>query len=314
MKNYDVITFGSASQDIFVFSKEFFDKKLCFALGDKNEIDDLIIRTGGGGTNTAATFVLQGLKTAYYGSVGKDYAGLLTLIDLRGHGISTDYLNILQGKTTNHSIILSKKEKGKAILAYRNASGYLPKDFNLKKLKANWFYLAPLSGEYAKKTEQIIDFARKNKIKIAFNPSKEQIQFYKKSIRKILPKIDVLLMNERETKMLFGDHKIEDIFRSIKPFFKGLFVTGSEDNIFGFDGKFIYKGKALKSKAVDLTGAGDAFGAGLIAGLIRYNDVIQAIQLGSANAADCVKEWGAKEGLLKRNQKYKKTIIKKYEF
>ncbi|MBU1045723.1 carbohydrate kinase family protein [Patescibacteria group bacterium] len=309
---YDVITFGSASEDIFVFSKEFFDRKLCFPLGDKIEMDELIIRTGGGGTNAAATFAQQGLKTAFCGSVGKDYAGFSVLLDLKRYKISTEFLSSLTGKTTNHSVILSKREKGKVILVYRDASNYVPKNFNLNKLRADWFYLAPLSGECARKTKQIIDFAHQNKIKVAFNPGKEQIELYKKSIKALLPKIDVLLTNEKETKMLFGSRKTEDIFLEIKPFLKGLFVTGEEQGLMAFDGKFIYKGEVFRSKVADLTGAGDAFGSGLVAGLINKKNIIEAIQLGSANTAACIKEWGAKDGLLKKGQKYRKIKIKKY--
>ncbi|MBU3918441.1 carbohydrate kinase family protein, partial [Patescibacteria group bacterium] len=286
----------------------------CFPLGDKIEMDKILIRTGGGGTNAAATFANQGIETAYCGSVGKDYAGFSILLDLKRFGISAEFLSSLKDKTTNHSIILSKKEKGKVILVHRDASGYLPKDFSLNKIKADWFYLAPLSGEYAKQTKKIIDFAYKNKIKVAFNPSKEQIELYKKSIKSILPKIDVLLTNEKETEMLFGKSDIKAICEDIKPFLKGIFITGGRSGLIGFDGKFIYKADVFKSKITDLTGAGDAFGSGLVAGLINGYDITQAIQLGSANTVACIKEWGAKEGLLEKGKKYKKIKIKKHYY
>ena len=35
MNKYDVITFGSASKDLFLFSKEFSKKKFCFAIDEK---------------------------------------------------------------------------------------------------------------------------------------------------------------------------------------------------------------------------------------------------------------------------------------
>ena len=109
MKKYEIITFGSASEDVFVFSKKFLNKKLCFPLGDKIEMDKIIIRTGGGGVNTATTFALQGLNTAYCGSVGKDYAGFSILLDLKRFSISTEFLESLDKKITNHSVIFSKQ-------------------------------------------------------------------------------------------------------------------------------------------------------------------------------------------------------------
>ena len=85
-KMYDIITFGSAAQDIHVKSKLFKilkDEKdfvtgegLCLALGSKIEVEDIIFSSGGGGTNTAATFAKQGFKTAYCGAIGADISGL----------------------------------------------------------------------------------------------------------------------------------------------------------------------------------------------------------------------------------------------
>ncbi len=310
MNKYDVVTFGSASKDLFLFSKEFSKKSFCFQDDEKTEIDDLFVHTGGGGTNVAGTFALQGLKTAYCGSVGKDYAGFSILLELKMFGIKTEFLNSIQGKATNYSVILSQKEKGKTILVYRGASNYLPENFDLKRLKSDWFYLAPLGGEYSKKLREIITFAKYHKIKIAFNPSKTQIKELKKDIKNWLPDIDVLLPNEREAKMLFNDYKKpEELFRRIKPYLKGIIVTADGEESIAFDGKNIYRAKALKAKIADKTGAGDAFSSGFVSGLIKTGDIASALQLASANSASCVSKWGAKEGLLGKDDKYLKVKV-----
>ena len=311
MNKYDIITFGSASEDVFVFSKEFFNKKLCFPLGDKIEMDKIMIKIGGGGVNTATTLALQGLRTAYCGSVGEDYAGFSILLDLKKNHISTKFLKSLDKKTSNHSVILSKKEEGKAILVYRNASNCLPKNFDLKKMHTHWFYLAPLGGEFAKETKKIINFANKNKIKVAFNPSKEQINELKKGIKNWLPKIDILLPNEKEAKMLFGDYKKpEELFRRIEPYLRGIIVTGEAEGSVAFDGKNIYRAKKLETKIADKTGAGDAFDSGFISIFIKTNDIEKSLQFATANSSACVQKFGAKEGILRKGQKYQKVNVK----
>jgi len=75
---YDVITIGSVTQDIFLKTGnlknlenedclkklDFVGRKVkCFAVGDKVEVDDLMVEFGGGGANTAASFARQGFKT-----------------------------------------------------------------------------------------------------------------------------------------------------------------------------------------------------------------------------------------------------------
>jgi len=311
MKKFDIITFGSASEDIFITSKGFFKKRLCFPVGEKIEIDQILIRTGGGGINTAATFSLQGFKTAYCGCIGKDYAGFLILMDLKRFGIATDFVETLKNKTTNHSVILSEKEKGRVILVYREASKYLPKKFNLEKIKASWYYLAPLSGQFAKNTLKIIQFAKQNGIKVAMNPSKEQIKLLKNRKLDWLKLVDVLILNETEAKLLFGEYKNErSLFKNLKEKIGGyLIITKGKKGSIVFNGKNIFKAGIIKVKVQDRTGAGDAYGSGFVVGLALKNDPIFAIQLATANSGFCLKEWGAKEGLLKEGEKFPKVRI-----
>ena len=88
---FDIITFGSATRDLFVESKDFKTLKskkfitgqgLCFNLGSKIQINDLFFATGGGGTNSATAFVKQGLKTAYVGKMGNDPGGRAIIEEL----------------------------------------------------------------------------------------------------------------------------------------------------------------------------------------------------------------------------------------
>ncbi len=313
MNKYDIITFGSASEDIFVFSEDFFQKRLCFPLNEKLEMDNILTRTGGGGTNAAATFALQGLKTAYCGTRGKDWAGEQVSQDLKRFGISQNLLSQLAGKKTNCSVILSKKQEGRVLLIYREASNFLPQNFSYNKLKTKWFYIAPLAGQMAEKLNPLLNFAQKENIRVAFNPSKKQTKWLKQNLKTALPKIDILLMNELEAKILFGDYSNpKKAFQQIRPYFKGIFATGSRNGLTIFDGKYIYKAKlAKKGKIVDMTGGGDSFGSGFVAKLIQGKTIEQAAQFAAANAAACLREWGAKEGLLKKNEKYPKTQVTK---
>jgi len=55
-------------------------------------------------------------------------------------------------------------------------------------------------------------------------------------------------------------------------------------------------------KSVDDTGAGDAFVAGMVAGLVSGKDVEVALRMGLANGASEVALLGAKSGLLRRRE------------
>lgn len=95
-----------------------------------------------------------------------------------------------------------------------------------------------------------------------------------------------------------------------------LAVTSGKGGATISDGKYIYKAGIFRErKLVDRTGAGDAFGSGFVAGLIRQirnpkfeirnlspEAVKYAIRLASANATSVVEKIGATEGILTKKE------------
>jgi len=310
---HDIITFGSASWDVFLKPKKFQilggkkfarAKGLCLDLGSKIDLEDIFISSGGGGTNTAATFAKQGFKTAYCGRVGDDVFGQEIIKELKSLKVDTSFVLKTKLKLTNYSVIFNTgPKKDKTVLAYRGASELLTKkDIPWKKLKAKWFYLAPLSGKSAGLTEYLVNFAYRNKIKIAFNPGKSQLFLSQNTLKRILKKVDVLFLNREEASLLtkLPFNKQDQVFRKLDQMTLGIALIGTSKGMKASDNKRIYQFKSSRNKVVDKTGAGDAFGSGFITGLIRKNDIEYAIKLGMANSASCIQKWGAKQGLLKK--------------
>ena len=323
----DIITFGSATQDIYAKSRQFLSvlgksfktgEGICLTLGSKIELDGLLLTSGGGGTNTAATFSNQGLKVAYCGQVGKDCFGNLIIREMKDLKIDLGLILESKNKPTNTSIFLAFPEKDRTVLVYQGASDdFNKKDIPWHKIKqAKWFYLAPFSGKLAILTQDLVSFAKKFKIKVAWNPGYNQLEFPRFTLEKILEKTDVLILNRQEASLLSkipsGEEK--EIFRKLRKMTDGIVIMtkgGEGALISDAKAKYIYEATALHSKFVDATGAGDAFGSGFVAGMIQKNDIIFAIQLAVANSGFCVGKWGAKEGLLKKGQKWPKVKIRK---
>ncbi len=322
---FDIITFGSATWDIFlrqapgwqiVKGKKFITGKgICFNLGSKVDIKDIYFFSGGGGTNTAATFSKQGFKTAYCATVGDDIAGREIIQELKKLGINCQFVFKTKLKPTNRSVILSSDlEKDRTILVYRGASELLgKKDISWKKLKARWFYLAPLSGKPCRITEDIVNFAYRNKIKIVFNPGNCQLSLPPKTLKRILKKVDILILNQEEASLLtkIPYQKEKEIFKKIDELCPGVAImTKGSKGVVISDGKHLYWAKAPKTKVVDRTGAGDSFGSGFVSGFIKSKGNIEfALQFAMANSSSCLKEWGAKSGLLKKAEKFKKIKV-----
>jgi len=322
---YDIITFGSATQDIYLRSKKFSPvlskdfptgKVIQLGFGSKIEMAGMSFSTGGGGANAAVTFASQGLKAAYCGKIGDDYFGDLIIKELKNLKIDTAFVNRTREKSTNVSVILSYPGGDKTILVYRGAADLFKiKDIPLNKIKnAKWFYSAPFSGKLAYLTEDLVNLAKRNKIKVAMNPGYNQLTLPQKTLKRILKKIDILILNQEEASLLTGIpyRKEKEIFRKIDKLVPGICVmTKGREGVIVSDGEYLYKAAALKIKLVDTTGAGDSFNSGFLSSFIKTKDIPSAIQFVVANSAACLQKLGAKQGLLSHGQSYKKVKIAK---
>jgi len=321
---FNIITFGSATYDIFIKPEKFqkiFDKKkfitgkgICFNLGSKIDIKEILFSSGGGGTNTATTFAKQGFSVAYCGSVGQDIAGTQIMEELKNLGVNTDLIFKNSGKPTNHSIVLSGLNDDRTIFVYRGASEILDIKNVLGNIEAKWFYLAPLSGELSNIFEELVDFANKRGIKVAVNPGTSQLLMPKEKLAGIFKKIDILILNQEEASFLtkIPFQKEKQIFQKIDEICPGIAImTCGSKGVVVSDGKNLYKAKALKVKVADRTGAGDSFASGFVSEFMRSNgDITASIQLGIANANGCLTKVGAKNGLLEKGQNFEKAEVK----
>ena len=307
---FDVITFGSATKDIFLrLKKEEFKLKsgfISFPIGAKIFIEEINTATGGGGTNTAATFSNLGFKTAYCGKVGDDEEGEVIEKELEKFKIFK-FLKKDKKHPTAISIVLSSAFFKRTILIYRGACHFLrKKDIPFGKLKAKWFYIGPLSGESAKIFPILINFAKNHNIKVMANLGNSQIALGKRVLKPILSKIDILLLNQNEASLLAKTLNSKKLFSLTKGI---IIITKEKKGSLIFDGKYIFKAETLKTKVIDKTGAGDAYGSGFLAGILEKNNIEYAMKLATANASKCLTKLGAKNGLLKKGDKWQKAKV-----
>lgn len=319
---FDIITFGSATQDIILkpqqvtllrYGKNTTDgKEVCFPMGSKINIEDMQFESGGGGTNVAATFALQGFKTAFCGTVGTDVAGQEVISELKKLKIHTGFVKKTDKKRTNHSVVILQGKQDRTILVYRGASELMAKeDIPWNKLKAKWLYLAPLSGALCSAFSDIVDFAKNNDIKIAANPSMAQLSLA--DFSEIASKIDILILNQEEasflTKVSYKNEK--GVFEKMDALHPGITImTRGAEGVMVSDGKNIYTAMPPADRnIVDTTGAGDAFGSGFVSEFMRSGDIEKSIQLGMGNSVGNLAQVGAKTGLLKKGQEFTKVKV-----
>src|SRR3989338_1827194 len=300
--SYNIITIGAATRDVFLVSKQIklipSEKFLtgvgeCVALGTKIELDHLVLTTGGGATNAAATFGNLGLKTAAIARIGDDAIGQDIMTDLLKHHVTTELLSIVKGGTSGYSTLLTDPKTGeRTALVFRGVSGELSdKDVPTSKLKTEWLYLTSFGGN-VKLAARIIN-ALGSKTKIVWNPGAADLKAGLKTFQPLFSKLFMLNLNMEEAEMLFGDEIV------IPPTLL-LVVTNGEKGAYAHLNGTTWFVKPQKKRVVSRTGAGDAFGSGMVAGLMKNFDVQDAMRLGLFNAQSVIEHYGAKAGLLKK--------------
>lgn len=317
----NILTIGTATVDIFVKAESEIsaNKKfksgsgLCFPLGGKVEIKNSSVLTGGGATNAAVSFSRLGFKTSSYFRIGRDLFGQIILKDLEKENVIV-YPETSAKAKTDYSIILVAENGDRSILVNR---GLDPLAFSKKSLEGNglhpaWVYVTPGNIPFPA-VLSMVSFLKSKGSKIALNPSKNLLKLGEKKLKPLLEKTNVVILNREEAAFLTGEkfNNERAIFKKFDKLVEGIAVmTDGEKGVLVSDGFRLWRSGIFKNKKIiDRTGAGDAFGAGFVAGLLKSNEFCQkgicgreninyAIRLGSANATSVVESLGAKPGLL----------------
>lgn len=299
---FDIVTIGSATVDVFVKAdtevrKHEHHVDLCYHLGEKLLIEDVFTATGGGGTNTAVAFSRLGLKTGWIGAVGDDLNGKLVLGDLGSEKI--EFLGKLKKGKTGFSVILLGKED-RTVLAFKGINNSLNMKDIATSIDSKWIYCSSMMGESKKTQEKIVGSARDKRTRIAANISLYEAKLGIKNLLGFLKNLDILVLNKEEAEALTGKKQMEEILKEIRKAGVGIVVvTDGPNPIYVFDGDEIIIEKVKKVKAINMTGAGDAFAAAFVYGIMNGKDIKTSINYGLKESKAVILGMGAKQGLLR---------------
>ncbi|HCC21860.1 hypothetical protein A2480_02165 [Candidatus Uhrbacteria bacterium RIFOXYC2_FULL_47_19] len=304
---FDVITIGSATYDVFIRSASLEANELktetCLPIGAKIDIDELEFSTGGGATNAAATLSRLGFNTATICSVGRDVQGQEIVSTLRADDISIKFIQQTEDDLTGYSVIILAGSGERTILVHRGAASKI--DINKipwPKLKAKWFYVTSLGGDLDL-LERILDQAEAVGAKISFNPGNTELKFGFAKLEPLLRRIDILNLNREEAAELAGldQTDLSGIMAKLRNLPKmTLLMTDGLGGAYATENADNWHCEIVDVPRINTTGAGDAFGSGFVAGLMKLNGIQPALAVGMLNAAGLVQQTGAKSGLLEK--------------
>jgi sugar/nucleoside kinase (ribokinase family) len=309
---YDVITFGAATRDIFVRAKALEIQEsdapdhhvdACFPLGAKIDIQEMIFETGGGATNAAVTFGRLGWKVACVTSVGRDSVGRDIAEAIKKDHVPSTFFQEDPKHATGASVIILSGSGERTILVHRGASSTInARLIPWPKLKAKWFYCSSFGGDLDL-LRRVMAQAKKANARVAWNPGNKELAHGFTALAPYIRQADVFNLNKEEAAGLVGlpPSDLAGIISKLKSLPRRvLVITDGKNGAYATDATGTWLSGIIDVPRLNVTGAGDSFGSGLVAGLLKKDDIRYALAVATWNATGVVQQMGAKRGLLKK--------------
>lgn len=276
---------------------------------------------GGAPMNTIVGAARLGASTGAVTVVGNDPFGQFLLNELKRNGVDVSRVKIKDNVRTTLSFVVNEPETGeRAFIFYRapwvrgtSVDSILPEDIDYqyissaKILHVSGFALSQNPSRRA--ILSAIMHAKKSGVKISFDPTlRLDVWRTEKTIKRVYSKVlklsDIAVFSREEAEFIFGTKKPgEAADKALK---YGVKIAGIKLGKMGSmiktrDGKSIFA-PAFRVKAVDTTGAGDGWNAGLLVGLLKGWNLERCATIANAVGALVITKRGAITALPYRDE------------
>ncbi len=279
---------------------------------DEVFVSDLKLLSGGAAANTAYACGKLGLSTAFIGKLGKgDIFNNKILSDFKETSVDTKFIKYSDNFKTGSAYVALDTQGERRIYAHSGAANNLSKTDILEEeiISTKLIFLSSLRN--IDPFMHAAKIGKNNGIPIILNPGMLIIEQGFEYIKELLEKTDVLILSEKEFNTLFNlteNNLSEGVIKenSVTLFSLGikvLIVTLGKKGAFLLTSKRSEVIPPLKlERVVDTTGAGDAFSAGFIYGLVQkfsldFDHLKNDAKIGNFVAGQCIQKLGARNGI-----------------
>lgn len=312
---YDVLGIGNAIVDVIARAEDDFlvaqgMHKGTMALIDEARAEQIyaamgpaVESSGGSAANTIVGVASFGARAAFVGKVNDDELGRTFAHDIRSAGVAYGTPPASEGPSTARCYIMVTPDGERTMNTYLGAAQDLhPNDIDEGQVASaavtyleGYLWDPPHAKEAFVKAAGIAHKAGRHvalTLSDAFCVDRYRTEFLD-LIRKGI--VDIVFANERELHSLYETADFDTAVKALRGEAKLAVVTRSEK------GCVVVSAKAVEAVAAepveqvaDVTGAGDLFAAGFLAGLARGKDHRTAARLGGLAAAEVIQHIGAR--------------------
>jgi sugar/nucleoside kinase (ribokinase family) len=272
--------------------------------------DDFLVDSGGCAANTATCLVKLGVPTAVVGKVGHDIFGDFVEQDLRRKGLDATAISRSDARGTSKTVILSVIGQDRRYIHTFGANAdFQGADIPEQLLeRARVFYLGgflAMPGLTQADLRRALRKAHANGAITVLDvivPAGDQ-EASLAALEAVLPEVDYFLPNEEEARALTGETApLEQAQHLLRAGCGTVILTMGKAGALLMNAQQTLQAPAVPVEVVDGSGAGDAFAAGLIVGLLEGWEASQALSFASVVGASACTRLGCTAGVYTRAQ------------
>jgi ribokinase len=274
---------------------------------------DTGLSPGGSAANTIYGLAKLGMKTGFSGVVGNDDGGRILLQDFQQVGVDITNIRVKKGTKTGSVLCLSDKLGRRSLYVLPGANNLLTiDDLDFTHInQAGMLHLSSFADD--RQFRIVLELMDKldSSVKLSFAPGALYAVKGLNTLAPILNRTYILFINQNEMRQLTGEDVIAGAESCLRQGCQRVVVTvGTGERLkktvaVGYirdsENEYVIKPRGIGA-GMDTTGAGDAFAAGFLYGLLKGKGLEECGRLGNIVAQFCITKIGAREGLPTLNQ------------
>jgi sugar/nucleoside kinase (ribokinase family) len=271
--------------------------------------EDFLLAPGGCAANVAVSLAKLGIPSAVAGCVGEDVFGDFLAGELRALGVETRGLRRSRDRGTSKTVILPVAGEDRRFVHTFGANAeFTVEDVDRSLLaECDVFYLGGylvLPAVSAPTLAQLYADACAQGARTVLDvvvPREADVSI--ESVREILPHVDFFVPNEDEARALTSEAEPHrQAARLVEAGSGTVIVTRGTAGAVLHSRNELLEVPAPRVESIDQSGAGDAFSAGLIAGMLAGWDAGRTLRLASVVGASATTALGCTAGVFSRAQ------------
>jgi ribokinase len=265
---------------------------------EESEILEFKQSPGGSAANTAVGLARLGVKTGYIGRVAQGKDGKFLLDAFRQENVDTNGITVSESGRCGTIIGFVDQEGQRALYLDPGVNNLI----SFKDLKHDYFaeakflhlssFLAARPFEAQKSVASAL-----SDVAVTLDPGMIYASKGLKQLRPLVKRCFAMFPNEGELRLLTGEKAEKGARVLLDEGVKIVAVKMGKKGCYVTDGKEKHLIPAYKVKVEDSTGAGDAFCAGFIYGLLKKRPLMECGLLGNFVASRAITQMGARNGL-----------------